>query len=255
MAVMVVAAAAGGLYVRRAWMPGQPEPVVPAEVRAVRDEMITAWQGVEAVSAEVETYMSSALGQPGMTAGGGTYDLSKRGGTLRIRFAMNNELRLNLADAKETEHFFAIEALRWLVDGDMIYHSYHQPDFKRVGETVARATKEKYSPDKVVQIGGKALFDQLERDFDLQRLPDIEYEGRQVYVLRGNARGGDWHSLHYFDKESGIRVRMVENDADGSASLRITLKDVNLTPAFEPDHFTFTPHKDVEIEDLTQAGP
>lgn len=252
---LVVVVAAAGYYVQQRWGRREAEPTMPADVQMVVDEMLNAWDGVQAVSANVETFMPKALGQPGTTNGSGTYDLLKKNGKVLIRFDVVNTMKLDIADDPEHTQYYAGERLRWVVDGDVIYHWFQQPDFKKAGEVVERATKEPYSPDKIVQIGGQPLFDQLRHDFDLRRLPDIDYEGRPVYVLRGDAHGANWHSLHYFDKESGIRVRMVENEADGSASLRILLKHLDLAPEFGPDHFTFTPPKGAKLEDNKQEAP
>ena len=59
---------------------------------------------------------------------------------------------------------------------------------------------------------------------------------------------------HYFDKETGILLKMVTEDTLAKTKHSFALSDVKLNVEFPDDHFTFTPPEGVEVQDLTIRG-
>ena len=99
-------------------------------------------------------------------------------------------------------------------------------------------TKTWHDDRHIVQLGGPILMDSLRNDREIVGWDEEELEQRPVYVIRAKPINGDWTELHYFDKDTGIRLRYVELDSKSAEFHRVALSEVETGVAFEPDHFT-----------------
>jgi len=140
------------------------------------------------------------------------------------------------------------EILTYIRDGEFLYHLVRQYE-------LVTATKYRYNPDRVLQIGGPQLLRSLAERNDLKLLPEEQIDDRATYVVEAKPKGGDWVSRHYFDKQTGIRLKLVELDEKGVETLSISLSELNFNPEFSEDLFTLIPPEGVEIVDKTQEEP
>lgn len=228
-------------------LPPLAESGLNPEVIETLQAILTAWDSFQTVSADIVIKLSSAAGLPGHTKGKGQYDLEKRDGHSRIRFR-NKTVVMAEEGTVKGKYYGATEALYWITDGEVLYHSSRHVEFHRV-------TKSWYDPANILQIGGPAALDALRRDYELRMLPNEDLEGEPVFVIEATPRGGDWVSLHYFDKARGLRRKWIEKDSAGETTFEVTLSKPQFDIPFGEDHFTFEVPEEAEFVDKTVDTP
>jgi hypothetical protein len=219
-----------------------PRPSDPA-VAAVFDEILAAWEKVERVTAKVEMTMPQAAGHPGKTWGKGEYFLLKKGGKLLIYFTLTNELRIKKEDGNV---LVTAEILETFVDGVHRYSLISQPSHRE-------ANKHILNYDDVLQIGGPYLMRDLVNNYTLSAMPEEMKDNRATKVIKAKPKDGEWESLHYFDKATGLRVEMIEMGADGKPSLTIKLPQIDTTTTIDEQKFKAVIPPEVPLQDKTGA--
>jgi len=222
-------------------MPRASNPAVAAAI----DELLAAWDQVPSVYAAVATFMPSAAGNKGQTVGVGQYYLQKRDGKVLIDFELKNKLRIVQEDLTK---LITGELLVWIIDGDYLYTFTNQPGF-------IQAAKKKLDYNAVLLIGGRPLFRDLIADNKLSLQSEEMLDGRAVRVILAEPNDGALKTRHYFDKATGIRLKMEETDADGKSTLRITLSDLDLASSISDERFKFTVPAGVTFVDETAQTP
>lgn len=223
---------------------GLPKPKDPAVAAAV-DELLAAWDKVSSVYAAVQTMIPEAAGNEGQTTGKGKYYLQKQDGKTRINFEVRNVLYISQEEGKK---FVTGEILQWVIDGEHLYTFTNQPSFQE-------ASKKKLDYGEVLQIGGRVLFRDLLTNNQLSLVSEEMVEGRAARVVLATPNDGTWKTAHYFDKATGIRLKMEETDATGKTTLRITLTDLELDSSISDEMFVFTVPEGVKFVDETAQTP
>jgi len=221
-----------------------PKPsLLNEQTRTVIAELTAHWDELQAFSAVVSTELPQAAGKPGRTLGKGTYEWSKRGEKRLIRFFLGNTLRFEAGDAQAIR---TSEILNFVYDGEFLYSQLQQPT------TFKQTTKSRYEPDRLLQLGGKDLFRGLTETNSLKLQPEEMLNGRASYVIEATPTTGTRSSIHYFDKQTGVRSRMIERDETGKATLTLTLSEFNTSPEFSEDYFTYKLPEGFELIDKTR---
>jgi hypothetical protein len=210
------------------------------------DAIEAAWRSTSSFSADVKTLVWEAIGRAGRTEGNGKYDLAKRDGKCCIRFFMENLLVI-LADPEDKlgKQYRTAERLYWVTDGEVLYQLTLQHGLHRV-------TKSWHDESDIMHMGGEPLLSTLRDRRQVQRLQDDEIDGAPVYVLQSRPLDGDWTERHWFQKETGIRVKYVETDADGEQTFALKLTGLKTGVEFPPDHFTLDIPEEAEFVDMTE---
>jgi len=217
-----------------------PRPSDPA-VAAAMDEILAAWDKVQVVTAKVETLIPEAAGHKGRTDGKGDYYLQKNGAELLIHFYLFNELKIR---KDEGTKLITGEVISTTIDGKYNYTWLNQPSHRV-------ASKDKLNYDDVLHIGGPYLFRDLVSNNQLSLLPEEMKDNRATKVFKAIPKEGSWESIHHFDKATGIRVEMVELDADGKPRLTIKLPQIDTTTPINPEKFQFVVPEGFTFEDRT----
>lgn len=217
-------------------------PILDEKTRTVIAELTARWDELQAFSASVATELPQAAGKPGTTRGRGTYEWTKRGEKRLFRFGLGNSLWIETGEAEAIQ---TAEILIFLYDGEFLYSQLQQPRIFK------QTTKSRYEPDRVLQIGGKDLFRGLSETNSLKLQPEEMLNGRASYVIEATPTTGKSSSIHYFDKQTGVRSRMIERDETGKATLTLTLSDLNTSPEFSEDYFTYKLPEGFELIDKT----
>jgi len=221
-------------------------PILDAKIKTVIAELTARWDELQTFSAAVATELPQAAGNPGKTLGKGTYELAKRGAKRLFRLGLANTLWIDHGDAKSTQ---TGEILVFVYDGEFLYSQLQQPQhFKKT-------TKSRYEPDRVLQIGGQDLFRGLTENNILKLGPEEIVDGRAAYVVEATPTTGKGSAVHYFDKQTGARLKMMVRDESGKSTLTLTLSDLNTSPVFSEDHFTYKLPEGFELIDETHNGP
>ncbi len=226
--------------------PTAPVALVPeADVTRTVTELTQAWSKVKSFSGRIDSRLADAVGREGRTIGEGTYELRRDGDKLQIRFDLANTLYFQ-TDWESKSQLVTAEFLLWVTDGTIMYQSTRQTkDYYKV-------TKTHYNEDALLQLAAPIVLRELMVDHTLKILPEDVLDARRVVVVQATPVNGTWDETHYFDKETGIRVKHVENDKDGKQTYLLTLKDLKVDPEFETNHFDFEVPKEAELIDKTK---
>lgn len=227
---------------RKASPPNSRAPILDDKTRAVITELTARWDELQAFSAAVTTELPQAAGNPGKTQGKGTYDWAKRGAKRLIRFDLVNNLRIDHGEAKATR---TGEILVFVYDGEFLYSQLQQP------QQYKKTTKTRYEPDRILQIGGQDLFQGLVENNSLKLAPEEMIDGRAAYVVEAAPTTGKGSAVHYFDKQTGVQLKVIVRDETGSPTLTLTLSDINISPEFSEDYFTYKLPEGFELIDKT----
>jgi len=203
-----------------------------------------AWAKTSSFSAKVDTFIAEAIGREGKTTGTGTYDLLKDGDKTKIRFYAENILYIAMPEKPGSELRTA-EFLYWVTDGVVLYQSTHQ--YKKY-----EVTKSWYHEKDVLQVAGPWVVNILRNERKVTSIDEATLEGRDFYVIEAVPIDGAWSERHYFDKQTGIRFKYVEFDADHEKFFQVTLSDVETGVEFEPDHFTLEVPEEATFIDKTK---
>jgi len=226
--------------------PAPRPPLLDEKTQSVIAELTARWDELQAFSAAVATVLPEAAGNPGTTQGGGTYEWSKRGEKGLIRFSLTNILRFEKGEAGAIR---TGEILLFLYDGEFLYSQLQQP--KKFKQT----TKSRYQSDRVLQIGGEDLFRDLTSGNSVKLLPEEMVDGRAAYVIEAIPTTGIGGTVNYFDKQTGVRLKLIAHDETGKATLTLTLSELNTSPEFSEDHFTYKLPAEFELIDKTLNEP
>ena len=228
--------------------PGAPaaeQPGSAMNTNQTLDAIERAWAKTHSFSAKIETFVAQAIGREGRTEGNGTYDMLNEGKKAKIRFYTANALYIAIPDKKDSDLRTA-EFLYWVTDGTFLYQSTHQAPKHYV------VTKTWYDEKDVLQVAGPALMHTLRNDRKLKRLEDVALQERPCYAIEATQTDGSRIERHYFDKETGIRIKFVEFDEQHEKFLEITLSEVKTDVEFEAEHFTLEIPEQAEFVDKTK---
>ena len=120
--------------------------------------------------------------------------------------------------------------------------------------TSRTATKMKRNPD---MFEGKAYFKQLRKHFTLKLLPDEKVDGKDAYVIETKPKTDNpatSKAIYYFDKKTGIDLKMVSYDGKGKAVMTTVTTDVKLNAEIKDDRFVFKAPEGVQVADMTKMG-
>jgi len=104
-------------------------------------------------------------------------------------------------------------------------------------------------------------FDALRKDYDLKLLPDETVEGKAAWVIEATpkkdapaARAG-MTMRYYYDKGSGMMVKMVGKSIDGKTTMTSIVKDFKVNPPISADRFVFKAPEGAQVMDMTSGQP
>lgn len=225
----------------------EPEPVTATRppkmdhrLVPIIADLVAKFEKHEGITATVQTEMSQAAEGEGSTGGNGIYDCKKQDGKWLIHFWITNTLTLHTDD----KNYMTGEILHDLYDGEFLYRRLQQPKLRNF-------VKQHYSPNAILQIGGRALFQALAEKYDLKLLTEAEGGESPTHVIEASPLTGAWTTKHYFDKETGIRMRIQEFNEQDEKVLTLELSEIKLNPEFGPTAFTPMMPRDFTFIDET----
>jgi outer membrane lipoprotein-sorting protein len=205
--------------------------------------------------AKIKSYTSKTKTTQNFDMGGGNKMSSDYSGTVEWkRVGDKSKFRTEMKGATVqsiggTENKMDVSVLM-VSDGDALYTLSEQ-----MGQKMA--TKQK--PDSTMTGDPKLLFEKVKAENDIKVLPDEKVEGMSTVVLEVTPKAADQSpvakSLMYFDKETGINVKVVGKDKDGKEVFVNTVSDIKMNTDIADDRFAFTAPEGVQVMDMTGATP
>jgi outer membrane lipoprotein-sorting protein len=119
------------------------------------------------------------------------------------------------------------------------------------------AMKAKSNPEQIGG-GGAVALKQMKNSFTSKLLPDADVDGKKCYVFEGvpkeMAPGMAAKNHSYFDKASGMLVKLVGMDAEGNTVQEMHYQDIKLNESIGPEEFVLKIPDGVQIMDMTAGG-
>jgi outer membrane lipoprotein-sorting protein len=103
-------------------------------------------------------------------------------------------------------------------------------------------------------------FEALRKDYDLKLLPDETVEGKPAWVIEATPKKGTpaaqtgMTMRYYYDKGSGMMVKMAGKTVDGKTTMTSIVKDLKVNPDISADRFVFKVPEGVHVIDMTSSG-
>lgn len=220
-------------------------------VKSVIDDLCSKWSRVEKLSAVIHTEMPNAAGMDGTTKGIGEYAYQRSDGDpllcLRLRNVLSISKETTLPDGRTSNMLYTEEEIVTTHDGDSMWQRISQLNNQQM-------FKRKYDPAEVLQLGGRDLWDTLVEGTTVTRLPDEHVEeagGLDAHKFSVTPLDGDWTSVHWFDKETGLRLKTVETGPDKTVTLTMWVDQINFDPQFAEDRFVVSVPEGWEVIDET----
>jgi len=236
----------------------RPAPLDPADliedegVKDVEKQVLERWEKLDGFAAKVKTLTGTGLMIKPVTEDGewqysmvedgrGEYSCLKKNTKLLVRMDMGIKSPFRYDDSDELSRY----SLTRIFDGQLVY-SY------AVSGEIRRASKQPPHPRTFMILGGQAVWDQLRSIFVLKKLDDEKLGERDAFVIRGLSTTGEQSADHWFDKKTGVLVKITMYEKRGRKPTRtILFEDLEENPKFADDHFVFTVPEGVTIEDQT----
>lgn len=174
----------------------------------------------------------------------GTYDLKKDKGKVLVRMEIQVGDAYERIDDSKPRKF---HVTNWF-DGDYLYSL-------RKWEDQYAAEKREQTQGGLMIMGGEDFFKELKRNYKLRVREPRKLGDRDVVILEGVTKLGEEKAglaLHWFDKESGILLKLATYEFRRRPKWSITLEELNLNPVFPANHFKFAAPQGVHLRDLTK---
>jgi len=205
-------------------------------------EIIEQWDKVQGLSATVT--IITEVGPPGNRAVSttrGTYDLQKTGKDTKVRLDVATENETEKEDSTSIQ----TSQNQFLIDGEYAY-SLTEKDGEIRGSKMLPSIKHFFL------FGGRPLFMQLHKEHSLKLLLPETLDGRPTHVIGLTKEGLDGTTKYYFDKETGVLLKMVGPSTE-DGSFVTTYTDIEIDPTFPEGHFVFQEPPGVRMMDLTKS--
>lgn len=223
---------------------GRTQLMVAPDVNTAILDLVARWDNIRSVSATLQTTFKRTDGRYDRQETLGIRDCMKKDGRVLVRAAYKAGVVL---EAEDNQLIATGQRVLRVFDGEFLYVD----DERHEGRTV---TKSRPVPGQLQAIGGRRLFAGLRGLSEIKLLPDKTIDDKSVYAFVGKAGGGTITMRHYFDKQTGILVKMTRDDELGHGRYTFALSDIKLNVDFEEGHFTYTPPEGIEVQDLTRPG-
>lgn len=209
------------------------EPTNDAEARddKKRDEwirkLVRAFDFQKALAIEFETSATNVHGREGKTNGAGVFSILRTPGPTYRRVHMNN---LHILPQDDNKQIGIEERLLWVTDGETLTH------YGAV-KTQAETTRSPYRHADMLQFGGRELFDIIQEHHVLEFKSEDTLYNRPVVVFDAMPKHGKGRLRHWFDIETGVRLRYKEWDASGELYFEMQSMQLEMEPEFPEDWF------------------
>lgn len=198
-----------------------------AETKAAIDELVRAFESQQSVHMQFETSASYIPGRDGRTGGSGDFAILRTPEATFRRVNINNIHVVRVDDAKQVS---VQEILVWVTDGVTLTHW-------AAVKTGSETTQTEYRHADMLQIGGSELFGIIQRGHVLTLTGKDTLDGRPVVIFEAKPKNGKGKTRHWFDAETGARIRYTEWDAAGEIYFKLRMTELTSGKEFPGDWF------------------
>ncbi|HWL95054.1 MAG TPA: sigma-E factor regulatory protein RseB domain-containing protein [Phycisphaerae bacterium] len=169
----------------------------------------------------------------------------RKGGKVLYRTEMNTKMDVKMGDTEQKTDMKMIA----VHDGEYTW-SYSENNGQK------SATKQKGDPAAAMNpFDALTSFKESEKMFAIKALPEEKVDGKACWVLEMMPKDESMkqftgRTLAYYDKETGISLKIVAHDPQGKVMSTTTMTELKTNPSISPDRFKFTPPAGVEVMEI-----
>jgi hypothetical protein len=227
---------------RRKTEKNAPPKVVDEHVKQTFEALSSAWASVEAFSVDMASNAKRDVADRAESKGKGGYRFQKKDGRDHIHYFVSGVVTFWLGE----DRYAAGERVQYATDGVVLNKLTLQPDHRELLRTP-------YSPEKILLLGGDYVYNRLLDAYQLEVTGEEVRDGRDVVVIKATAPESDGWIVYQFDKATGIIMAQFEYDADGATVFKMENSNLNLSPEYTDEDFTFITPEEITIIDETGA--
>lgn len=218
---------------------------LPAEIQELQAELEKAWGNLESYSCD----LTQVTAPPGVAE-------QRMTGTHEAEIiADKDEMRTRTElSGTMTEPMPMDMSLLAIFDGEYMY-TVNRMESSILPQPMVQAMKSE--PEGAMTGDFKLLFEEMAVDFDLDRLDDTEVDGRDSFAVRATRRVASPDAMFdnerelYFDKESGVLVKLKIIDAEENVISTMDWTNLELNEDIDDDRFVFEAPAGVDVQDMT----
>lgn len=218
-----------------------PKSIADPRLRGVVEELVNKFEGLGKLFVSMKTTMPEAAGMAGKTEGDAKYYLKRTDSVTLRRFRIFNNFSI---DQEKGAKLITGEEILQLFDGEYLYLSINQPSNQTI-------TKAFYDPARMFHAGGLHLFASIFNDSDVELVGEERVGEWDTQIIVSKPKKGDWSTKYWFDKATGVQVKLVETNAAGLDQLTMITQSIDTDPVFEPDRFQIKIPESYKIIDET----
>ncbi|MGB0716702.1 MAG: LolA family protein [Phycisphaerae bacterium] len=213
-------------------------------VAKIQDAIIKQWKRVQTVKMTIDLEVRSRMvgDQDDLSEGGGIIEIDKRGTVRKVRA----DSRINPVDAGGAAYRHRPSMLQSVIeDGEAIY------TIREAGPTKVAYKHDKGTPH-FPEFAPDAIFDQLKDTMTFSYFGESDIMDRPVTMLKATAKEGTPAYTFFFDKETGLALKIVMDDPIRSSFFStFTCIKLELNRPIPADRFNVEIPEGVEINDQT----
>ena len=218
-------------------------------IDSVAEKIAAAWENVHSYTAHMTADGNIPLGLVSVTtAATGSVEYMAIDDKPHFRMEIVNKMGGNMplmGDGME-------QKVLSVFNGEIVYSEMEAMGRKQYTKATPK------SDDGQSPVGGKNLVENIRKRGEVTLLPDEEVNGIDTFVLEvkpdnaGQQKGPIKAELirFYVAKDSGIQVRSILMDAEGTALLSTNYSEIKVNPELDPARFVYTPPPGVEVIDM-----
>lgn len=227
------------------WLATSPMIASEDSLPSIESQAIAAAEKVDAVSARMRINTMMKMGEADIESeSNGTYDHQRHGNRLVFRIDLNNVVTSKYQGQTRK----AEQSVLTISDGAACYVITTQAGRK---PTVTKSIPQ--SGQTIV--ADESFFTSLKKSYNLRVLPDQIVDKKDAWVIEATPKAASADqpakTIHYIQKESGLRVKSTGHDKSGRRIQLTALSQINLKPEIKPDRFLVELPDDVTIVDMT----
>jgi len=215
-------------------------------IEQVEKKLTDAFAKVTTMQSKLKsTIDSGAEGLKIKTITDGTYEYAKNG--RKAMFRVDTKTTMTTEMGAQTNSRVVISTT--INDGDNIYTLTDESGKKQAVRTRADSAAD------------QPVFESMRKSYNIKLMPDETINGVAVYVVEGRPKMTQstmpdaGRTLNYFQKETGVAIKMVTFDPGGRPMMTTEYSDIKINPTIAPDRFTYKPIPGVELQDMTAGAP
>jgi outer membrane lipoprotein-sorting protein len=221
-----------------------PFAAAAEDLADVEKKIIAKWDTVKAFTGKMK--MTGKV--PMETSMDGDVEFVRAGEKQRVRMDMTMTMTMPGQGEMKTK-------VLMVSDGEIVTSLIDAMGRKMATKTRADSPQQQMNMD----FGGKAMFDQMRKQYDLTLAKDAEIDGETCWSIEGTLKEPQPNMpvkyVSHFRQKDGMFVKQEGFDKDEKSIQVITVTDIKLNPKIDAKRFELEIPEGVQVMDMTKGMP